>query len=203
MSLRLRLTLWYSVALTAVLVLFGLALFGILSYLLIRQVDSNLELAARSIENSGSVISPAKRVHWLDLPLDENLSTANIVGQVWGLDGDLIVQSDFLTQRGYDQPLDAEAITLQQFSTRSVTAERWHWRVYTAVLKTTNGEPLGYLQLGATPVCGFGAKHAFAGAVRRRRRGGGAGRDDRLADGEPRAQTHQHHHADRAADLTR
>jgi heavy metal sensor kinase len=132
-----------------VLVLFGLALYGILSYLLIRQVDTNLELAARSIESAGSVIAPAKRVRWLDLPLDENLNTANIVGQVWGLNGDLLDQSDFLTQRGYDQPLDAEAIAQQQFSTRSVTVDRWRWRVYTAVLKTTSGEPLGYLQLGA------------------------------------------------------
>lgn len=147
-SLRLRLTLWYSVALTVVLILFGLALYGVISYLLIRQVDSSLYLAAQSIR-SVSTVTAIRQVRLLDVPLDENLSAANIIGQVWARDGSLIDQSDFLRQRGYDTPLDPEAIGHAEISPRNVVIDRWHWRVYTAELVTTDNELLGYLQLGA------------------------------------------------------
>jgi heavy metal sensor kinase len=141
------LTLWYSVALAAVLFLFGLALYGIISYLLIRQVDLGLQTAAKSIENVSSVTAIQQK-RWLDVPLDENLSAASIVGQVWAPDGSLVSQSESL--QGYDQPLDAGALINREYSTRSIWVDRWHWRVYTAELNTFDGERLGYLQLAAS-----------------------------------------------------
>lgn len=88
-SLRLRLTLWYSAVLTIVLGLFGAAVYTILVFSLTSQIDQSLEDAANGITASANLA----RV--LDQPIviipapDEPLGALNVSAQVWRLDGTL------------------------------------------------------------------------------------------------------------------
>lgn len=119
MSLRLRLTLWYSSVLFVVLGVFGVAVYNLLSYVLIAQVDAALsKAAARILERSAirvTGINPAL----LYLPvLDNELDATNVLAQAWRTDFTLITASSNL--RIYGEPLDKatlhRAVTEPEFS---------------------------------------------------------------------------------------
>ncbi|MBL8056933.1 MAG: hypothetical protein JNK29_09565, partial [Anaerolineales bacterium] len=106
MSLRLRLTFFYSAVLAGVLSLFGLFVYAILSYSLLLQVDQTLEAAAKEIASASS-ISPVLGIRFVNLPdltKEDRFGGANIYAQVWRLDGSLATQTDNLS--GWSEPLD-------------------------------------------------------------------------------------------------
>ena len=83
MTLRARLTLWYSGLLAGVLVLFGTAVYTLLSYSLTEQVNDTLLTTAENIRGTalrtmeGSIVLPRLA---LDL-------TADVKVQLWSADG--------------------------------------------------------------------------------------------------------------------
>ncbi|HET7010520.1 MAG TPA: ATP-binding protein [Anaerolineales bacterium] len=150
MTLRARLTLWYAGVLAVVLVLYGAAVYLVLSYSLIRQVEDNLERAADTIRQtfrrdvSGITFPP--------VALDLN---ANVYAQVWDQDGSLVARNMPMLDEAFD-PI-ALGSTTSVFS--SVVIDNVPVRVLTYPLVTVpEGELVGHLQLASSLQTVFGAR---------------------------------------------
>jgi heavy metal sensor kinase len=148
-TLRLRLTVWYSAVLAGVLCLFGLAVFAVVSTTLTRQIDASLDLAADKIieASSFSRILDSKIVS-IPRDLDDPLGASNVVAQVWDLRGNLVSQSNNLA--GFERPLDPQGLKDGRASLRDVFVDGRHLRVLTQPIVTTDGDVFGYLQTAAS-----------------------------------------------------
>ncbi len=151
MSLRLRLTLWYSSVLVVVLSVFGIAVYGFLSYTLIRQVDLALQTAAARIIERSTLRVTGLSVGTVFLPpLDNELGATNVVAQVWSNDLTLFTASSNL--RIYGEPLDKATLEARVESPH-LNSTRFHTmpaRVLTMPIITINGAVYGYLQVAAS-----------------------------------------------------
>jgi len=118
MSIRLRLTLWYVSLLTVILLIFGGALYAVLSYSSFSEVDNRLENRATEI-NSG--LSAALEVQTeprvfilrggrLTLPTADVFATPGVYVQISTLDGIALTRSDNLS----DQTLVVSSSALTQ-----------------------------------------------------------------------------------------
>ncbi len=93
MSLRLRLTLLYSTLAGGILLIFGTAVYILISVILLDQVDNMLAATAHDIIQV-TAVDRSGQVSAISLPsLD---MTANTYVQVWGLDGKLKSSSSFI-----------------------------------------------------------------------------------------------------------
>ncbi len=86
MSLRLRLTLLYSTLVGGILLVFGTAVYILISVILLNQVDNVLAATARDIIEV-TTVDRAGQVSAISVPLLD--MTANTYVQVWGRDGKL------------------------------------------------------------------------------------------------------------------
>ena len=86
MSLRLRLTLLYSTLVGGILLIFGTAVYILISVILLNQVDNVLAATAQDIVEV-TVVDRAGEVSAISLPALD--MTANSYVQVWGRDGKL------------------------------------------------------------------------------------------------------------------
>lgn len=142
-TLRLRLTLWYSAVLFLVLFFFGLAVYGILDYSLTSQVDQTLKRAADRIIDAATVGRVLNQpIVFLPEP-DDPLGALNVSAQVWRLDGSLATQTQNLEHR--ETPLDPTGLANQQAGIRNVREGTDHLRVHTYLIRAEGGV-FGYLQ---------------------------------------------------------
>ncbi|MFN2265181.1 MAG: sensor histidine kinase [Anaerolineales bacterium] len=140
MSLRARLTLLYTSLLGGILLLFGVAVYLIISFLLIAQVDVALyqsygEFAANS--NVESIVNmEAQTLPSLDL-------TENVLIQIWDTRGQLRLTN-------YEQDPD-HSLALQSPNPpyRSVYLDDWHLRVLTVPLELGSRQ-IAILQLATS-----------------------------------------------------
>jgi signal transduction histidine kinase len=151
MSLRLRLTLFYSAVLTGVLVLFGASVYGILSYSLLFQIDQNLDAAAKEIASASS-ISPVLGIRFVNLPdltKEDRFGGASIYAQVWRLEGTLATQTDNLA--GRTDPLDPRGLAEGVKSLRNIRIGSAYLRVLTVRLVDDRDNSLiGFVQTAAS-----------------------------------------------------
>jgi signal transduction histidine kinase len=139
-TLRARLTLWYSGLLAGVLFLFGTAVYLLLSYLLTKQVDDSLLSTASDIR-SAAIRTMDGVIGFPSLAL--NL-TAEARVQVWQTDGVLAVQAPGLEEL----PLDDLAPGLTSAGYRNVILEDVEYRVLTyPLIAQPENRVVGYLQL--------------------------------------------------------
>ncbi len=146
MTLRLRLTLWYSTVLAGIIGLFGLAVYGILAASLTRQIDVTLKAAADEIIRASSVSPLLQSIH-IPANLDQ-LGGPNVYAQVWKTDGTLANQSASLG--GYDAPLDPRGLTEGRYTLRDVRVAGVHLRVLTQRMRTMDGTLVGYVQTASS-----------------------------------------------------
>ena len=147
MTLRLRLTLWYSTVLALIIFLFGSAVYVILTASLTRQLDLTLTETANEIIRASSV-SRVLNLQILNIPALERFGSSSLYVQVWQTDGQLFTQSGNLG--AYSRPLDPRALADGQTRWRDVLVEGEHLRVHTAVMTTMEGRALGYLQVAVS-----------------------------------------------------
>ncbi len=144
MSLRLRLTLLYSTLLGGTLLLFGALVYGLVSLVLISQVDNTLTQQAEVLAggllrvNSSDQFDP--RVLTEFQPTDSNL-----IFQVWGNDRRLQIERP----RGWTAPLDSGGLRASRPVFNSTYSQNVHLRVLSIPLVTSRG-PAGILQVGLT-----------------------------------------------------
>jgi signal transduction histidine kinase len=145
MSLRARLTLFYTVVLGVVLVLFGLAVYYLVSVVQLRQVDATLERTARDLIGVVRINDEG------DFVLTERVSLdSSVIVQVWDTNNRLVaITPSVEPDSPFRQPLDSANFASGLPVYRSVTVGNVHFRVLTVPLHT-GGSPIGVLQSGTS-----------------------------------------------------
>ena len=129
MSLRLRLTLLYSALVGGILLVFGTAVYILISVILLNQVDNTLAATVQDIINVTRV-DPKGEVRAVNLPsLD---MTANTYVQVWGQDNKLKSSSPGIA--GMLVPLDPVGLNARDPIYRENIISGIHLRVLTVPL---------------------------------------------------------------------
>jgi heavy metal sensor kinase len=141
MTLRVRLTLWYSAQLAVVLFLFGVAAYLFLSYSLTRQAQQQLLSTADDISNAA--IRTVRGVEFNQLAFE---TTANVHVQLWDLNGELQGPID----PALDVPFDVTAFGQGQatFSRVDISSMEFQVLTYPLFLAPEN-ELVGHLQLAS------------------------------------------------------
>jgi two-component system, OmpR family, sensor kinase len=140
LTLRLRLTFWYSAVLAGIIILFGLAVYGIMRFSLLRQIDIYLTETAK-----GVIAASQYRVDisTVELPKLDRFGTARVYVQVWDEAGRLAASSENLA---YDDSLDPRALGRARATHREVMVENVHLWVVTEPIRTPDGRIIGYVQ---------------------------------------------------------
>jgi heavy metal sensor kinase len=147
MSLRLRLTLWYSGVLASVVALFGLAVYFVLDSSLTRQVDQVLHDTAQQIVANSSATS-VYGIATARMPdLEDGFATTVLYAQIWQTDFSLVTSTPNLAE--HHDPLDARSLHNGQTGIFDAYNNGHHIRVLTARIQSADGQVLGYLQIGA------------------------------------------------------
>lgn len=145
MSLRARLTLYYTVVLGVVLVLFGLAVYGLISVVQLRQVDGALERAARDLLFVARVDEQGNIIFIQRVSFD-----SSVISQVWDTEGNLVgVTQAIDPQSPLVQPLDPASLQNTERAFTSVSVGGIPYRVLTVPLHS-NGVRVGVLQSGTS-----------------------------------------------------
>ncbi len=142
--LRARLTLLYSTLLGGVLLLFGMAVYALVNFTLIGQVDRLLDDTAQEILESARVDAVGD-LTILHLPA-LNMTT-NVHVQVWDRDGRLVAAS--LDREEFYEALDTQGLASTQKIFRSITYRGFPMRVLSLPL-SVGGRGAGTMQVGTS-----------------------------------------------------
>lgn len=145
MSIRFRLTLWYTTILTVVIALFGVTVWSTLAFSLTNQIDQRLIQTADQVLRVSSVLSFEGDISLLNIPKLETFQTDDIYIQVLYPSGEVGAASQNLG--GFDQPLDPGALSEGQRFSEAIKGTT-HLRVLTQPI-VSNDTLIGYLQVGA------------------------------------------------------
>jgi len=143
MSLRARLTLLYTSLLGGILLLFGVAVYLIISYLLIAQVDSALYRTYKEFEENSNLKSAAD-MDVLALPTLD--LTGNVLAQVWDTRGQLRLTN---YEGSLKNPFDPLGLQSSIPVWRSVYVNDAHLRVLTVPLELGT-RPIATVQLATS-----------------------------------------------------
>jgi two-component system, OmpR family, sensor kinase len=143
MSLRLRLTLIYTLLLSGVVVLLSIVVYSMVSYLLLDFVDHFLEDGATMIIESIQ-LDGIGNLEFGSQPLS---IVDDFFFQIWTQDGQLIDYS--ANVREFEQALDQEALGQFQARFNDVSIAKEPFRVLTVPLEV-EGQEYGWLQVGVT-----------------------------------------------------
>lgn len=140
MSLRVRLTVLYSTLLGAILLLFGVLVYVLVSALLLDQVDRTLKQTTVDIIKTAQ-IDPIGGMDIVELPGVELASSVYV--QLWTRDGQLKMSSPGIRQ--FSQSLDAPDLNASRPVLHDVNVQGLHLRVLTVPLELGD-RPAGVLQ---------------------------------------------------------
>ncbi len=145
MTLRARLTLWYTAVLAVILVLFGSIVYVSLSFNLTNQIENSLDRTADDILltlSDGIPEDLAITLRALDL-------TSNVSVQILQNDGEIAWQSVNTPLSGSAFDPDNLSMDENVFSSRDILGV--DYRVLTVpIVSTAGNEVIGYLQLGTS-----------------------------------------------------
>jgi two-component system, OmpR family, sensor kinase len=152
MSIRLRLTLWYTIILAAVLILFGASLYYLLTFTLLNSIDRQLETAAQRLTASARVVPSFTLLGTLiDVPDLDILAGPGLYIQVYDSElKQIIRRSGTLGEASLplEQPVLAAAMRGEtQIETRPVGGSRL--RICTAPI-VIDGQVEGVVQVGTS-----------------------------------------------------
>lgn len=140
MPLRLRLSLLYSSMMMGILLLFGSAVYGLVTLLLLNHVDNILAASAQDIIE-GAKINPWGNSNAIILP--PMGMGADVVVQIWDRSGRLISSSPAISQ--LTVPLQPDSLSSIRSEYRETYFEGAHLRVLSVPL-FLGGRPIGTLQ---------------------------------------------------------
>ena len=162
MSIRARLTLWYTGILAMLLLLFGASVYFAVSYILLRQIDESLANAASVMVGGSSVsLNPDTMRPVVNLPSFSVFQRSNIYAEVVDPAGKVRLASQNLGDN-FDQPLDvldwetlkktaAQDLKLSAFINTANHTNAPPLRVYTRpLIQDESGQTLGYLQVATS-----------------------------------------------------
>jgi heavy metal sensor kinase len=144
MTIRTRLTLWYSALLATVIIVFGISLFSLLRWAWNAQLQENMRYVAEqmlsilNVDESGRLAQPALRKEFAQMPYFP------FAVQVWRADGQLLA----VNESQFTRPFDERMLNSAQPVTRDVfLADNAHVLVYTVPIQGLNSQLLGTLQI--------------------------------------------------------
>jgi heavy metal sensor kinase len=146
LTLRLRLTLWYSAVLAGIILVFGLAVYALMNVGLTRQVDDALTDTARGII-AASVYQ--RELQIVTIPKLDRFGASRIYVQVWKADGQTLVASsdNFST----NAPFDEAALDRSRESHRDAYVDSVHlWVVTVPIVTPVDNRIIGYVQAAAS-----------------------------------------------------
>lgn len=144
MPLRLRLSLLYSSMMMGILLLFGSAVYGLVTLLLLNHVDNILAASVRDIVR-GMNVNPWSDSGLVTLPpMGVN---ADVVVQIWDRSGRLVSSSPGISQ--LSAPLHPESLFTVEPAYHEAYLGAAHLRVLSVPL-SLDGHPLGTLQAAAS-----------------------------------------------------
>jgi two-component system, OmpR family, sensor kinase len=146
MTLRLRLTLWYSGILSAIIVALGIVIYTLVATTLTRQIDLSLQSSAHEIIRAISPTGSSLSLLINTLPNLERFGTPSVYAQIWLPDGKLALKSERLL---ITDPLDASALHASQATLHEVTIQGVHLRVFTLPVTAVDGSLTAYVQTAA------------------------------------------------------
>lgn len=144
MSLRVRFTLLYSSLAGGILLIFGTAVYVLVSFLLINQVDDTLTRTTSEIV-SNTRIDSVGELNVIILP--QFSFTSNLFVQVWDANGNLHSSSQNIGN--FDQPLNAEGLQSSLPVYKDVTIQQAHLRTISVPL-LVGERPIGTLQVASS-----------------------------------------------------
>ena len=149
MSIRLRLTLWYTTVLAAVVIIFGAALYSLLTFTLLNSIDRQLEDAAnRVIESTRLRLSFYTLDTVLEIPELDMFATPGLYIQVHDADSGQTIRSNTLGEASLPLDEDAMVTVLNGGSDRcTLNVGGTKLRVYSAPLRV-NDQIEGVIQVG-------------------------------------------------------
>ena len=144
MPLRLRLTLLYSIFMGGILLIFGTAVYFVVNFILITQVDNTLASVARELIRNVSINPVGELI--VVRPPQLNM-TANAYIQVWSIDGEIVDASPSIGE--FSEPLDPIGLLNGETLYQDSTFEGVRLRVLTVPM-SLEGRMIGTLQVGAS-----------------------------------------------------
>lgn len=144
MSLRLRLTMLYSLFMGGILLVFGVVVFILINVILLNQVDTMLASVVHDITKVTRV-NAVGELNIISLPPLDMASNAYV--QVWGQDGKLVTSSASIA--ALTTSLDEYALKSGETMYRDSWLEAAHLRVLTVPLKM-GAHKIGALQVGTS-----------------------------------------------------
>ncbi|MCB0209348.1 MAG: HAMP domain-containing protein [Anaerolineae bacterium] len=150
MPIRIRLTLWYTFLLAAILIAFGSLLYALLSYTMRDQVDRNLKDRAQQIGNQLTNKAVFLETGEVVLPSVNVFSSPAIFIQVINADGEVLSTSGNLEGRRFPNRQEINAVNQNgQAVYKTVTVENTPIRVYSApIIIGPPSQVVGAVQVG-------------------------------------------------------
>ncbi len=142
--LRARLTLLYSTLLGGVLLLFGMAVYSLINFTLLGQVDQVLNDTAQEILEVARVDAVGELTILHLPPLD---MTTNVYVQVWDRDGRLVAAS--LDRSQFPEALDTQGLSTVEKVFRSIDYQGFPMRVLSVPL-SVGGRGAGTMQVASS-----------------------------------------------------
>ena len=150
MTLRLRLTFWYSAVLALIIALFGMVVYGITTFTLINQIDTTLHETGDQIIGA-SHLHNVQDVQYLIIPPLERFGASRIYVQVWRHPENTLVASSNNFSFNYTDPLDPQGLSQTSQTTRDVMINGQHLRVMSTPITINGGAVVGYVE-AASPL---------------------------------------------------
>lgn len=150
MPIRIRLTLWYTFLLGAILVVFGTLLYAVLSYTLRDQVDRNLQDRAQQVGNQLSNEARFKETGKVVLPDLNVFSSPAIFIQVINTEGQIVTATENVEKRRFPNNSEINAVNHQgQAVYKTVMIDNTPIRVYSApIIAGPPSQVVGAVQVG-------------------------------------------------------
>lgn len=145
MSLRSRLTLLYSTLVMGILLIFGSAVYLLVSVVLINNIDDQLDATVHDIVSVTRVDPVGGGLSVISFPPLE--MTSNVYVQIWGRDGKLVAASPSLSQ--FTEALDPDNLRISEPMYHETRNRGVHLRVLNVPL-IIGGRPVGTMQAAAS-----------------------------------------------------
>lgn len=143
MTIRTRMTLWYSGLLATVIIVFSVSLFSLLSWTWRAQLTENMRTAAEKwlkgvvYDSTTGDISSSTRPEASPMQLYGPMGV-----QIWHANGEF-ADSNISRQ----PPFDQQALGMKEESTRDVTLEGYHFLAFSSPIQDTTGRVVGTIQI--------------------------------------------------------
>lgn len=151
MPIRIRLTLWYTFLLGAILIVFSILIYWVLKYSLHTQVDQTLQDRAQQVGAgiaAQAVIRRSGDVLGVEVPELNAFSSPAVFIQVIRTDGSLVTATDNLGRQRFPPDAETLKVNLESHSTfKTITIEKTPIRIYSAPI-TLGARVIGAVQVG-------------------------------------------------------